>query len=66
MPNPVGGRFLRKDSRNQKLYQYHVKQPELTHAKLADIFHISRVRVTQILKMMAAEAAKVPRLLSHE
>ena len=46
---PVGGGFLQKKQRNENLYQYHLRYPEMTHLMLARIFKISRVRVTQIL-----------------
>ena len=40
---------MEKKKRNENLRQYHLAHPEMTHAKLARIFKISRVRVTQIL-----------------
>jgi len=45
----IGGSFMEKKKRNENLRQYHLAHPEMTHAKLARIFKISRVRVTQIL-----------------
>jgi hypothetical protein len=46
---PVGGAFLAKIERNGNLKRYHKSHPKMTHAMLARIFKISRVRVTQIL-----------------
>ena len=47
---PVGGGFLQKTQRNENLWNYHKRHPEMSHAKLGRVFKISRVRVTQLLK----------------
>ena len=55
---PVGGGFLSKIKRNHNLYLYHLKYPEMTHLTLAQVFKVSRVRVTQILKKEIGKANK--------
>jgi len=46
---PPGGAFMQKSTRNENLRRYHARYPRMTHADLARVFKISRVRVTQIL-----------------
>ena len=40
---------MQKSTRNENLRRYHKRYPRMTHADLARVFKISRVRVTQIL-----------------
>jgi len=49
---PVGGSFLTKKARNENLYRYHLKYPNMTHSNLARIFKVSRARVTQLLNQV--------------
>ena len=48
---PIGGGFLQKKGRNEALYRYHLRHPDMTHSNLGRIFKISRGRVTQILNV---------------